>query len=271
MQILNAKKEYMPQIKDLWEKIFDDGTEGFSEFLFSVTDLEDIYIVIEDEKVVSMLIAVTEVVYKDKKGFYLYSACTEPDYRNRKFMQKLVDFACEDQKTKGREFCILEPATDSLFDFYQKIGFDNILSLKKCDYTIKRNLWRKAEFDIVTAARFKTVRDKFYKGNILHYTPKSYEKYAQYLYTFGGSTAETDKAYAVYYIENDVIKVSELLSETSFDAVYLLQAIREKEGCEKAEIYIPENSDLYLGDVSTVKRYSVKGLKNEFYANLMFE
>ena len=271
MQILKSKKEHLPQIKALWTEVFDDGTEGFCEFLFSVTSTEDIYIVIENDEVASMLIAVTDVEYKDKKGFYLYSACTGDKYRNRGYMRELIEFAINDQKSRGKVFCVLQPASESLFDFYQKIGFDNVIDIRKCNIDIKKNIWRTAEFDIMTASRFSAVREKYYKEKMIQYTSKSWEKFAQYLYTFGGSTAETDNAYAVYYVEDGILKISELLAESSFYAMNLLQAISDRTGCEKAEVYLPRDSDLFLGEGKKEKRYAVRDLSEDVYINLMFE
>ena len=271
MEILKAKTENLAEIKNLWTEIFDDGTEGFFDFISSVTAPEDFYIIREDGKTASMLIAVTDVEYKGKKGFYLYSACTAPEFRNRGFMNELVNFAVEDRKSQGKEFCVLQPANEGLFEFYKKMGFDNVIKIRKCNVRIKKNMWRKAEFDIVTASRFKSIREKFYKGKMLHYTNKSYEKYAQYLYTFGGSTAETENAYAVYYEENGNLIVTELLADSSYNAMYLLQAIRERTGCETATVYLADDTDIFLGEGKTENRYAVKGLSEDIYINLMFE
>ncbi len=271
MQILKARKEHLPQIKALWIDVFDDGTEGFCNFIFSITNPKDIYIIIENDEVVSMLIAVTDIEYKEKKGFYLYSACTAKKYRNKGYMHELIEFAINDQKKQGKVFCVLQPASESLFDFYKKLGFDNVSELRKCNVDIKKNIWQTAEFDIMTASRFSSVRKKHYKENMIQYTSKSWEKFAEYLYTFGGSTAETENAYAVYYVDKGVLKIIELLADSSFYAMNLLQAISDKTGCEKAEIYLPRDSDLFIGEGKKQNRYAIRGLSECVYINLMFE
>ena len=262
------RKKYLAQ--RLWNENFDDGT-GFCDFAFSLVTNDDIYIVTEDEKVVSMLMAVTELEYKGKKGFYLYSACTAREYRGRGYMHALVEYALQDQKEKGNTFCVLQPAGEKLFEFWKTMGFEKTISMRKCEIEIKRNIWKAADFDIITSSRFRRTREKFAEENMVHYTPKSYEKYTRYMYTCGGSTAESENAYAVYFVEKSSLVVKELLASSTLYATHLLQAIRERTGCETATVYLSDNSTLFLGEGKKEKVYAVKGLDEDVYVNLMFE
>lgn len=55
--------------KKLWNDNFDDGTKGFCDFAFSICGNDNIYIVKEDEKPVSMLMAVAGWNTTAKKVF----------------------------------------------------------------------------------------------------------------------------------------------------------------------------------------------------------
>ncbi len=263
--------EYVNRAKQLWTSFFDDGTPGFVDFIFDLVPHDDIYIGLEEDKVVSMLMAAAELEYSGKKGFYLYSACTHTSYQGRGYMKALVDFALADQRKKGRTFCVLMPASEELFSYWEKLGFDNVISSRKCQLEIKRNIWTNRDFDIVTAGRFRSVREKHNEENIVHYTNKSYERYTAYLYTVGGSTAESENAYAVYFINNGKLIVEEIFALSNIHAMQLLQAIRERTGFETATVYLPENSALFLGEGKKEKIYRVKGLTGEIYVNLMLE
>ncbi len=271
MQILKAKTEDIPQIKQLWTQMFDDDTPDFCNFVFSSCKSEDIYIVKEDENIVSMLIAMADLEYKGRKGFYLYSACTLPQYEGRGYMHALAEFALEDQRKQGKTFCVLQPADEKLFGFWASLGFANITKVRRCELEIKKNIWAAAQFDIVTASRFRTLRDKFCDENIIHYTSKGYETFAGSHYMSGGSTAENDEAYAVYYVENGSLRVVELLATSTLQAVKLLQAIREKTGCETAVVYLSPQSNLFLGEGYTINWCAVNGISEDIYVNLMIE
>lgn len=271
MQILKATPQDIPQVKNLWTQMFDDGTPGFCDFVFSSCKAEDVYIVKKDEKVVSMLISMADLQYKDKKGFYLYSACTLPEYQGKGYMRSLVEFALDDQAKQGKTFCMLKPADENLMNFWIKTGFDNVTQVRRVSVEIKKNIWTNAQFDIVTANRFKVLRDKFCEENIVHYTPKGYETFAYSHYLSGGSTVETDEAYGVYYVEGDSMRFVELLATSTLNAVKLLQAAREKTGCEKATVYLSGQSNLFLGEGETINWCMVKGISDQIYANLVIE
>lgn len=271
MQILKATPQDVPQVRQLWTQMFDDGTPGFCDFVFSSCKAEDIYMVKEDGIVVSMLIAMADMEYNGAKGFYLYSACTLPQYQGRGYMHALAEFAVDDQKKQGKAFCVLKPADEKLFGFWASLGFTNVTKVRRCEVEIKKNIWSAAQFDIVTANRFRTLRDKFCDEKFVHYTSKGYETFAASHYISGGSTAENDEAYAVYYVENDALRVTELLATSTLQAVKLLQAIRERTGCEKAVVYLSPQSNLFLGEGETIDWCAVKGISDEVYANLIIE
>lgn len=273
MQIRKAVSEDLPRLKKLWQDNFEDGTVGFCDFVFStICDTDNIYLVEEQGKIVSMLIAAAELIYKQNNGFYLYSACTQQEYRKKGYMSELVKFAVEDQKKSyNKIFCLLQPATNSLFDYYAKLGFTTKTYLRRCEIDIKKNIWRNADFDIITAGRLPDLRRKFCGENTVHYNKSSCELYMKYLYTFGGSTAENDEGYAIYYVENDKIIVKELMSETNISAMKLLQAIRERTGCEKAQVDLDAHSNLFLGEGKIIQHCCILGIDGDIYSNLMFE
>ena len=271
MQILKATPQDIPAVRELWKYMFDDGTAGFCDFVFSQCKAEDIYIVKNNEKVASMLISMAEMEYKSQKGFYLYSACTHPDYQGKGYMKQLVQYALEDQASMGRSFCMLKPAGETLFSYWKKLGFDNVTQVRKAEVEIKKNIWTNARFDIVTASRFKVLRNKFCNENILHYTPKGYETFAYSHYASGGSTVETEDGYGVYYVEGDTMRFVELMATSTLNAIKILQAARERTGCEKATVYLSPMSDLFLGEGKTCDWCMIKGISDEVYANLPIE
>ena len=271
MQFLKATTEDMPQVKSLWTEMFDDGTPGFADFVFSSCHPENFFIAKEGNRVVSMLISMADMEHKNRKGFYLYSACTLPEYRGKGIMHSLVQFTLEEAKKQGKTFCVLKPAEDSLYDFWASLGFTNVTKVRRCELEIKKSIWTNAQFDIVTASRFKNLREKLCDEPFVHYAGKGYESFAYSHYISGGSTAETDDAYAVYYVEGDTLRVVELLAVSTNHAVKLLQAMRERTGCEKAVVYLSPQSNLFLGEGKMEKDCAVYGLTDEIYTGLIIE
>ena len=270
MQITTAKTSDITTIKNLWVQIFGDS-EAFAGFAANLCSPDGIYIVKENEEIVAMVIAGVDLFACNKKGFYIYGLATVPHYRGKGIAKQLMEYVCKDKFSCGYEFCIAQPAQESLFEYYKNLGFETTTYLRKGTVTIKRNLWATASFDTVTATRFKEIRSKFSEDEIVHFSPKGYEKFAEYIYSEGGSTAETKNGYCMYFEEKDKVVVRELFSETTQHATILLQAIAERTGKDTMDIQLSQNSQLFLGEGKLYPHCMVKNLNKELYANLMFD
>lgn len=268
MQICKAVKEDIPALVQIWVSVFGDS-EKFACFAMDLCD--EIYLVKENEEIASMVITGVDLSAYGKKGFYIYGLCTLPKHEGKGFAKQLVNYVCETKLTAGYDFVLTQPATESLFGFYRKLGFDGTTYLRKATVEIKRNLWATADFDTVTAGRFKDARSKFSDDEIVHFSAKGYEKFAEYVYSAGGSTAETKDAYCLYYEAGDTVTVRDLFAKTTRDAMLLLQSIRERCGKDTANIQLSQNSALFLGEGRLVPHCVVKNLNKEVYANLMFD
>lgn len=270
MQIYHAKAEDIPKIKKMWMEIFNDS-EQFTDFALSICSEDGIYLLKNENEIVSMTIAGIDVEAYGKKGFYIYGVCTKPQYRGKGYAKQLINYICEEKIGNGYDFSITQPASESLFEFYKNLGFDNITYLRKFNYDIKRSIWQSADFDTVTANRFKTVRNTFAEDEIVNFSDKGYTKFTEYVYSEGGSTAENGDAYCLYFEEKDKITVRDLFAQNTNSAIRLLQAVRERTGKEVADIELSQNSTLFLGEGKLFPHCVVKNLDKEVYANLMFD
>ncbi len=63
--------------------------------------------------------------------YYLYAACTHPDYRKQGWMRHLLERAKETARQNDKKAIFLKPAQPSLFHFYQKSNFTPYFSVGK--------------------------------------------------------------------------------------------------------------------------------------------
>ena len=270
MHICKAENKDLSTLKQMWVSIFKDS-ENFADFALNICDTEEIYLVKENDEIASMVIAGVDLYAYGKKGFYIYGLCTQPKYEGKGFATQLMNYVCDTKLSSGYDFAVAQPAQESLFDYYKKLGFDNVTYLRKGQITVKKNLWATASFDTVTAGRFKEVRNKYSEDEIVNFSPKGYEKFAEYVYSEGGSTAENDNAYCLYFENDEKITVRDMFARTSQDALKLLQAVRERTGKEIFELQLSQSSQIFLGEGKLVPHCLVKNLNKELYANLMFD
>ncbi len=270
MLLTKAKNEDLQQLKQLYNKIFDDGTHGYCDFAFSLCSIDNVYIVKDNETVASMLMAI-DVTINSKKGFYLYSACTDERYRKKGYMKALINFAYINRIENGDEFCILQPADESLFSFYEKLGFTTKTYLRNFDIDIADNMWATAEFDTLTASKLQQVREKYIEQSYVSFPKKGYENFAYYIYSFSGSTAEDENGYCIYYHSDETITIRELCSKDNTTAIKLIQAIKGRTKATKVKISLNDESLLFLGYGKKKAHCLIKGLNENVYANLMFD
>lgn len=270
MQINNALQEDLSELKQMWQEIFQD-TEEFCTFAFSLCDLKDIFVLKEGDNIAAMLMAGIDVTAYGKNGYYIYGVATKPEHRKKGYAKALINHVLKEKISQGYDFVITQPASDSLYAFYDSLGFTAKTYLRVFDMDIKKNLWATADFDTVTATRFYEAREKFKEDEIVHFTPKTYEKFTEYIYKTGGSTAESKGAFAVYFMEKGTLIIRELSAKSTTHAVEIVQAIRERTGLEKARIELSQGSSLFVGEGKLQPHCAVIGLEKEVYANMMFD
>lgn len=270
MHISTATSADLTRIQQLWVDIFGDSRQ-FAEFATNICSPDEIYLVKENDDIAAMVVAGIDLFAHGKKGFYIYGLATVPQYRNKGYAKQLVKYVEDKKFSQGYQFVLTQPAEESLFGFYRDMGYSNTTYLRKAVIDIKRNLWATADFDTVTASRFKEVRTKYSEDEIVHLSADGYAKFTEYVYTEGGSTAEGKNAYCLYFEDKDKIIVRDLFADSTPYALQLLQAVRERTGKEKAEIQLSQNSPLFLGEGSLQPHCVVKNLDKEVYANLMFD
>lgn len=64
---------------------------------------------------------------KELKGYYLYAVGTLPQFRGNAISLRLINYAIELCKNERVSFIITRPSNDSLYAFYNKLGFSHTL------------------------------------------------------------------------------------------------------------------------------------------------
>lgn len=110
----------------LWSECFDDSPQ-FIDFYFNniYNDLYT-YIYVENGEPISHLQTIPYTLYYNGKTHpinYISGACTTLNKRGNGYMQKLMLSALSDREKRGDKYSVLIPANDSLFCFYEKMGY----------------------------------------------------------------------------------------------------------------------------------------------------
>lgn len=116
-------------IKQLWKSGFGEDRSYYPLFRSFIYSPDNVVVLLEDKKIVSML-TIMPTIITNQKGRDFNAACfygitTLEDYRGKGYATKIIEYALNHVFDSGYDYAFLCPATKSLFNFYEKLGFKN--------------------------------------------------------------------------------------------------------------------------------------------------
>ncbi len=130
-----AKKEDFPALTAIWQEAFGDTPEFIHHFLTMLFTKESALVLTLDGVPVSALYLLPGTVRKahNQRSFdarYIYAAATLRQHRGKGYMTLLLEQAAALMQKKGLDFLLLSPASERLFGYYGRIGFQPAFSYK---------------------------------------------------------------------------------------------------------------------------------------------
>lgn len=129
IEVRLAKKDETARQKEIWKLCFGDN-EAFIDFYYANRYKEDDTVLLLYEGQISAMLTMIPVrlITSDNRSLnsaMLYAIATHPDYQNRGFATKLMNFSEEYLTANDIRLSILVPAEKHLFDFYRKQGYQD--------------------------------------------------------------------------------------------------------------------------------------------------
>ena len=114
-------EKYREGVISLWNKTFNDSREMIENYLDNMCK-NNMLLITEEDKVVAMA-SILPVTIKDKKGRYVYAVASDENCRGKGYGKAIMGEIDKIIKEKDEHFAVLVPASESLFDFYKKLGY----------------------------------------------------------------------------------------------------------------------------------------------------
>lgn len=226
------------QIIRLWQECFGDDRDYISAFLKANSDRSKILTVQNGNELCSMLFLLEcETVCSDKtfKSWYIYAACTAEKYRKRGMMGELLNYAKSYAEKNGVSFILLVPAEKYLFDYYGKFGYKTRFYRRGKTLKVnKLNLGKALETEIDADELF-SLRERCLKGSFhVKWNAQSLDYVlSEYAVSF------TDKAFALWYIEETVLKIAEASETESGETEKLLNRLMAENNISEVKYFSP--------------------------------
>lgn len=117
------------EMKELWHACFGDSFSYIDRFFSALFELENTLVYVKENRIASMLFLLPATL-GGRNAYYLYAACTHPDFRGVGCMGELIERAAAVAEQRGIFSIALMPAEKSLFDYYERHGFVSLFSQK---------------------------------------------------------------------------------------------------------------------------------------------
>lgn len=132
-----ARENLVEKLSALWETVFGDGPEYTSVFFDTAFCPEDSLLWTEGTEPVSMLFLLPVFLRipsgETVRGRYVYAVATHPAHRGKGCCGALLRAADVLTEKRGERFTSLHPASDSLYGFYGRFGYQTAFS---CTQTV---------------------------------------------------------------------------------------------------------------------------------------
>lgn len=176
--VVFASERDLDAVAQIWKTCFGDEEE-YIQFYFEHRFQEDnMFVIFADGKPVSMASFLpTEILvggeYRPAK--YVYAVATLPEYRNRGYATEIIKHASE----KYKEPLILQPAEETLIEYYRKMGFEetfpaysddrevpvprNAIVLQECEKNPEGKTLAGWKFESTTPEEYQSIRDAHFE------------------------------------------------------------------------------------------------------------
>ena len=134
MEIRLSSPKYKEKMYSLWQSCFGDDGETIDMFFKNSFSYENAVICTDKAEVVSQLFLLPEklsIGEKEYFAYYIYAAATAESYRKQGIMGSLLEFTSSLAADRKADYLFLVPATENLFDYYEKFGFYKALYAEK--------------------------------------------------------------------------------------------------------------------------------------------
>jgi len=260
MEIRLSSPKYKEKMYSLWQSCFGDDGETIDMFFKNSFSYENAVICTDKAEVVSQLFLLPEKLSLGEKeyfAYYIYAAATAESYRKQGIMGSLLEFTSALAADRKADYLFLVPATEKLFDYYEKFGFYKALYAEKTVFKLtggeSLDIKSTEPSDIKKAA---LKREKLLKGvNRVVWRENEIKLFSDFLGD-DGKIVFGDDFYVSYSPAENGVFVTELLCRGTYENAL---DVLKKTGENTFFVSVPEEK---AAELKNCKRTAVGMIKN---------
>ena len=229
----------LPQLKKIWLSYFEEKEEAAELFFERNKGSFHAYVCEEDNRLVSALYLI-DCALNGEKAHYLCGAATMPEYRGRGIVSALIAYALDDAKRRGDRFSLLFPASDSLYGFYAKFGYQPSCSVKiaELDTATERKLCGGSPDLSVLQPKHSMDSSLIWNEDFIRFA-------ADYYGCYGAKTAQSADAFAIFQPDGDFSEVYYAL----YSDIEALKVLLADQGIQRFRLTAAAGDSLLKGEI----------------------
>ena len=158
-----AKQHMIPALKSLWIEAFGDSKSYVDFFFENRFEAETTFVYLVKESPVSMAFVLEAELYHNESytlAGYVYAVATAKRFQGQGFSTKILE-----QIKKRYTTTFLVPATEGLFNFYGRKGYQNAFSLSHFTYRPgeETTMSHSFSFEGISPQEYKEIRDAHFQ------------------------------------------------------------------------------------------------------------
>jgi GNAT superfamily N-acetyltransferase len=217
-----ADREDFDDIKTLWNTCFGDEADYIDFYLRNRFDDENMMVIREDGKVVSMTSFLPATIKKGDDYIpvrYAYAVATLPEYRKKGYASEIIKFAYEIYK----EPIVLQPETEELKKYYENIGFKDFFGKEAWETDISDPSI--TENDKINDLEVREIRAEEYKRcRDIHFDKNGYLNWSEEAVEYALKENKLCGGMAVQVNEDDII-----MMRPENDTLHIIESSLSKE------------------------------------------
>ena len=249
MQVIHPSPSDVEELKQLWKEIFKDTVTYIDLFFEKKYSAENTFVIREDHKIVSMLFYF-KTAFRFKKETvpvaYICGVATREAYRGKGYSRLILKKAIETIKERGYQAAFLIPASESLFQFYQKAaGFIPYFYLNKSEWQKKESPAEALREIPFSSKQFAVLYEKLNQKNAFYCVKdgKEFEDLFSFYHPEGSQFHLFEMGYLIFHPAKETLYVTEHYFERPEDFKKAVQYYLEQTGCSKAILTTPASAD----------------------------
>lgn len=240
----------IPKLRQIMKIVFGDNDLYLDHFFhFKYKNNALIYQLNEEIVGIAFLL---DTLMNNKPISYVYGCATLPEYRGKGIMNEILSFAYQNKCAQKFSALCLVPASDYLFQYYRKLGFQNYFYHRQTTYSLSdlSNLKGSGlSLRPLSPSQYFTLKNQdFYLNNSLIWDVKHYELVEkEYIVEKGGffEVIEEQKCTGIgfFYTRHFKTVIPELL--TKIETFKIAKLFFNSFETNEIEISTPEKVDCY--------------------------